>query len=175
MKPGAKGHHRIEHDDDIVASRLILVPGRPHHDALAHTLGPVVLLPGVRPFVLAPLRDSEFADLTHPAQMPEGTADLFNRVGTKVSRGNKGADRKRPRKIHGQVVTVGFLGERLLDGDAFVESNARKQLRDRLDRFGLDFHRQLDPGIWGSVVGLLRHNATPLLSPTLRTATWPVT
>jgi hypothetical protein len=76
VEPGPERHPGVEHDHDAIDRLLVLVPGSAHHHPPPDAVDVVMLLPGVRPIFLAPLRDAQLADRSQLPQRPECAADL---------------------------------------------------------------------------------------------------
>ena len=122
METGSECHARIELDDDLVWSRVVVMPGCFHQHAASDAMDAVVRFPGVGPVLLRAFGDAQIADRAEPAEVPERLPDVVDRPRRDVGRIEEGPNDDRPGRIDGEIVAVRVLGERLLDGDALVES-----------------------------------------------------
>jgi hypothetical protein len=95
----------------------------------------VMGFPGVGPVFFLPFRDAQIADRAEPAEVPERSSNLLNRLRRGVGRVKEGSDDDRPGRIDGKIVTVRVLGEGLLDGYTLIETVGGKKLGHGLDRF----------------------------------------
>src|SRR6187455_1931230 len=115
-------HAGIELDDDLVGSRVVVMPGSLHQYAASDAMDAVMLFPGVGPILLHAFGDFEIADRTEPAKVPERLSNFFNRLRRDVGRIEEGADEDWPGQVDGEIVAIRVLGERLLDGDTLIEA-----------------------------------------------------
>src|SRR5829696_5601195 len=122
MKTCSESHARVELDDDLVWSRVVVMPGCFHQRAASNSVDAVLRLPGVGPILLRTFGDAQIADRAEPAEMPERLPDGVDRPWSNVGRIEKGPNDDRLSRIDGEIVTIRVLGERLLDGDPLVEA-----------------------------------------------------
>src|SRR5215203_2212763 len=122
METCSECHAGIQLDDDLVRSRIVVMPGCFHQHAAPDTMDTVVLFPGVGPVLLPPFSDPQIADRAEPAEMPERLPYLLNRLGSDVGCIEEGPDDDRPGRIDGKIVTIRVLCERLLDRNALIEA-----------------------------------------------------
>src|SRR5215217_8286562 len=122
METCTERHARIELDDNFVSCRLVIMPGRLDQHAASDAMDAVVRLPGVGPVFFLPFGNIEFADRAEPAEMPERSANLLDRLRRNVGRVEEGPYHDWPGRIDGEIVTVRVLSKRLLDGDTLIEA-----------------------------------------------------
>ena len=122
METCTECHAGIELDDDLVWSRVVVMPGCLHQYAASDAMDAVVLFPGVGPVLLRAFGDLQIADRAEPAEVPERLPNVLDRLRRDVGRTEEGADDDRPGRIDGEVVAIRVLGERLLDGDTLIEA-----------------------------------------------------
>src|SRR5215203_7281322 len=122
METCSECHAGIQLDDDLVRSRLVIMPGCLHLHAAPDAMDTVVLFPGVGPVLLLPFGDPQIADRAEPAEMPERLPYLLNRLGSDVGRIEERSDNDRLARIDGKIVTIRVLCERLLDRNALIEA-----------------------------------------------------
>src|SRR3954451_13707792 len=122
MKTCPECHAGIELDDDLVGSRVAVMPGRLHQYAAPDAMDAVMLFPGVGPILLRAFGDFEIADRAEPAEVPERLSNFLDRLRRDVGRTEEGADEDRPGRIDGKIVAIRVLGERFLDGDTLIEA-----------------------------------------------------
>src|SRR5918994_4644341 len=163
MEAGSECHAWIELDNDLAWSRVVLMPGCFHQDAASDPMDVVMFFPGVGPVFLRAFGNAQIADRAEPAEVPERLPDVVDCPGRDVGRIEEGPNDDRPGRIDSEVVAVRVLSERLLDGDALIESVCGKQLRNWLDRFMVAGHRELEPATSGRLRG---HAQTTESSPT---------
>src|SRR5918994_4699309 len=122
MKPCTKRHARIELDDDLVWSRVVVMPGCFHQHAPSDAMDAVVRLPGICPVLFVAFGDEQIADRAEPTEVPECLPDVVDRSRHDVGRIEEGPYDDRPGRVDGKIVTVRVLGERLLDDHALIET-----------------------------------------------------
>src|SRR5215218_763035 len=122
METCSECHAGIQLDDDLVRSRIVVMPGCFHQHAAPDAMDTVVLFPGVGPVLLLPFGDPQIADRAEPAEVPERLPYLLDRLGSDVSHIEEGSDDDWPSWVDGKIVTIRVLGERLLDRDALIEA-----------------------------------------------------
>src|SRR5918994_1821434 len=171
MEAGSECHAWIELDNDLAWSRVVLMPGCFHQDAASDPMDAVVFFPGVGPVFLRAFSHAQVADRAEPAEVPERLPDVVDRSGRDIGRIEERPNYDRPGGIDGEIVAVRVLGERLLDGDALVESVCGKQLGYRLDRFTVAGHRELEPATRDRFRG---HAQTTESSPTFKPRAKPL-
>jgi hypothetical protein len=104
VQPGAKGHARVEFDQDVVGRDLDALPTRLEQDAAPDAQRFVEALPGVGPILLAQIAEVWLRDRVDAREEPETLFDLL---------ANLCAARAR--------LEVGFDDDAELAGDRLVE------------------------------------------------------
>src|SRR5918994_3937366 len=132
METCTECHAGIEFDDDLVRTWVVVMPWCFHKHAASDAMDTVMRLPGVGPVFFLPFSEMEIADRTEPAEVPERLPNFLDRLQRDVGRIEEGPDHDWPGRVDGKIVTVGVLGERLLDGDTLIEAVGGKKLRHGL-------------------------------------------
>jgi hypothetical protein len=147
---GAEGPAGVELDDDLVGARPVRTPRRLDDEPLANRQDRKVFLPGLGPVGLMNGPRAEFADGSQPeclevAERLLGSADR-RRGRAVVARRDIGADDRRPSGIDPGAETLVDELEGGLDAGP-TGREPPKDLADRLDRLGIGFDRQFQPGV----------------------------
>ena len=150
MEARAKGHARIEREDDVPGRPPVSSPGRPDDEPAPDAHDREVGLPGIRPVGFVDQTRAQLADRpqTEGLEMPERLGDLGHGAirGGAVAGRHVGADRGRPGGIDPGAQTLVDEVEGGLDRGA-AGGGSTEDLTDGLDRFDVRLDREFEPRV----------------------------